>query len=243
MARESEATPVTAATRLPADAEHPVAATVVLMRDGVDGVEVLMLERPHHRGSFAGAWVFPGGGVDDEDRREDDPADVAEESLARRSAVREVREETGLELATDALVTAACWTPPAEAPRRFRTWFYWAVAPAGDVVISPEEVVDHVWIRPSRALERHGAGDFMLVPPTWVTLYDLAQHTSVEAALAAVRAVETQIFKTRIGSNEQGMVLYWQGDVAHAEDGSLESVGGRHRLEVGALPWVYTRSD
>ena len=79
MARESDATPSTAATRLPADAEHPVAATVVLMRDGVDGVEVLLLERPHHRGSFAGAWVFPGGGVDEEDRLESDPADVAEE--------------------------------------------------------------------------------------------------------------------------------------------------------------------
>ena len=139
--------------------------------------------------------------------------------------MREVREETGLEVATETLVTAACWTPPAEAPRRFRTWFYWAAAPDGDVVISPEEVVDHVWIRPSQALERHAAGELMLVPPTWVTLHDLAQYESVEAALAAVRAVETQNFKTRIGSNEQGMVLYWQGDVAHAEDGCARERG------------------
>lgn len=243
MAHESDATPSTAATRLPADAEHPVAATVVLLRDSVEGLEVLLLERPRHRGSFAGAWVFPGGGVDDEDRLESDPADVAEETLARRGAVREVREETGLDVAGDSLVTAACWTPPAEAPRRFRTWFYWAVAPVGEIVISPEELVDYAWMRPAHALHRHGVGDLMLVPPTWVTLYELAQHASVDAALAAVRAVEAENYVTRIGQNEQGMVLYWQGDAAHAEDGSPENEGGRHRLEVGALPWVYTRSD
>ena len=241
MARESDATTSTAATRLPADAEHPVAATVVLMRDGVDGIDVLLLERPRHRGSFAGAWVFPGGGVDDEDRLESDPADIVEETLARRSAVREVREETGLEVGNEALVTAACWTPPAEAPRRFRTWFYWAAAPGGDIVISPDEIVDYAWIRAAQALERHAAGRLMLVPPTWVTLNELAQYESVEAALSAVRAVQTQIFVPRITQSEQGNVLLWQGDAAHA-DGQLASAGGRHRLEIGSLPWVYSRS-
>ncbi|HEX5858760.1 MAG TPA: NUDIX domain-containing protein, partial [Microbacterium sp.] len=41
----------------------PVAATVILARDGADGLEVLLIERPD-RGSFAGAWVFPGGKLD-----------------------------------------------------------------------------------------------------------------------------------------------------------------------------------
>jgi len=40
------------------------AATVVLLRDGERGVEVLLAERPRDRGSFAGAWVFPGGAVE-----------------------------------------------------------------------------------------------------------------------------------------------------------------------------------
>ena len=49
-----------ARTRRPEDATDPaipVAATVVLLRDAGDGLEVLMIERPD-RGSFAGAWVF-----------------------------------------------------------------------------------------------------------------------------------------------------------------------------------------
>jgi 8-oxo-dGTP pyrophosphatase MutT (NUDIX family) len=40
------------------------AATVVLAREGDQGVEVLLLRRPHRSGFAAGAWVFPGGRVD-----------------------------------------------------------------------------------------------------------------------------------------------------------------------------------
>ena len=218
--------------------------------DGTDGgiadsgsrLEVLLLERPRDRGSFAGAWVFPGGALDGEDRQPNDPADVTEEVLASRSALREVREETGLVVPSEALVTAACWTPPVEAARRFRTWFYWAAAPGGDVVIPPEEIVDYAWMRPTLALERHAAGELTLVPPTWVTLHNLARYKSVGDALAAARLKGPAHFATRIATNEQGMVFFWQGDAAHAEDGELESAGGRHRLEAGALPWVYSRS-
>ena len=48
-------------------ANHPVpAATVVLVRDGRDGMETLMLRR-NSRGAFGGMWVFPGGQVDPSD--------------------------------------------------------------------------------------------------------------------------------------------------------------------------------
>ena len=43
------------------------AATVVLVRDGATGLEVLMLHRAS-RVAFGGMWVFPGGKVDEEDR-------------------------------------------------------------------------------------------------------------------------------------------------------------------------------
>ena len=69
------------------------AATVVLLRDGERGVEVLLAERPRDRGSFAGAWVFPGGAVDEADAA---GGSVDTEDAARRAAVRETREEIGL---------------------------------------------------------------------------------------------------------------------------------------------------
>lgn len=47
------------------------AATLVLLRDGADGLEVFCVERNRKSGFMAGALVFPGGKVDDGDR---DPA-------------------------------------------------------------------------------------------------------------------------------------------------------------------------
>ena len=48
-----------------------LASTVLLARDGADGIEVFMVKR-HHKIDFAsGAMVFPGGKVDDDDN---DPA-------------------------------------------------------------------------------------------------------------------------------------------------------------------------
>src|SRR6478609_4433246 len=112
-----------ARSRRPEDATDPsvpVAATVVLLRDGKDGLEALMIERPD-RGSFAGAWVFPGGKLEPADRR---AADEPEEAVARSAGVRETREETALAVDPEALVTLSCWDPPPGLALRIRTWFF-----------------------------------------------------------------------------------------------------------------------
>ncbi|WP_157114527.1 hypothetical protein [Halioglobus japonicus] len=46
------------------------AATVLLLRDGADGVEKLM--RKNSRIVFRGFWVFPGGRIDPEDGSDQD---------------------------------------------------------------------------------------------------------------------------------------------------------------------------
>ena len=43
------------------------AATVMLLRDGADGIEVCMLQRNLNSDFVGGAYVFPGGGVDPAD--------------------------------------------------------------------------------------------------------------------------------------------------------------------------------
>lgn len=50
------------------DVELRDAATILLVRDGDDGVEVLMLRRNAALEFSPGAYVFPGGAVDDADR-------------------------------------------------------------------------------------------------------------------------------------------------------------------------------
>lgn len=46
------------------------AATVMLLRDGADGLEVFMLQRTHGASFARGQYVFPGGKVDDADHGE-----------------------------------------------------------------------------------------------------------------------------------------------------------------------------
>lgn len=217
-----------------------VAATVVLLRDGPDGPEVLLLERPRHRGSFAGAWVFPGGSVDPEDRDGDSVG--GEEPGVRRAAVREVREEAGLDLAPDSLVAISCWVPPEGIPKRLRTWFYLAPDPGGPLTLAPDECVDALWLRPQDALDRHSTGELRLVPPTWVTLHGLVGQASVAKILATARDSEHEHYATRAGTSATGSTFFWADDVAHADDALVDADGARHRLEIGALPWVYRRS-
>lgn len=89
-------------------AEPRPAATVVLMRDGADGLEVLLLKRHRASGFVPGAYVFPGGRTDEGDA---DPRLVQDCEIPERGgvapyywfgAVREVFEETGVLLAQDA---------------------------------------------------------------------------------------------------------------------------------------------
>ena len=65
--------------------EVPLVQLVALLRDGDDGLEVLMVKRASTLEFHGGAWVFPGGRIDDADWA----ADAAEIEAARRAAARE----------------------------------------------------------------------------------------------------------------------------------------------------------
>lgn len=86
------------------------AATVMLVREGSDGPEVLMMLRNVNSDFVGGAYLFPGGAVDatDGDDEHRMVAHVAEgrEFEPRVAAVREAFEEAGVLLAVD---SAGAW--------------------------------------------------------------------------------------------------------------------------------------
>lgn len=103
---------------MPDESGPPVrdAATVMLVRDGADGMEVFMLRRNLNSDFVGGAYVFPGGAVDEADRHSDleavcrgrtdaeasDLLSVTEGGLAYWvAAIRECFEEAGVLLAYD----------------------------------------------------------------------------------------------------------------------------------------------
>jgi len=221
-----------------ADPGIPVAATVILARDAAEGLEVLLIERPD-RGSFAGAWVFPGGKLDPADAGAD--ATPSEEADARRAAVRETLEETGLVVRPGDLVPLSCWDPPPGLPLRIRTWFFAVRAPDGELRLEPREAVTARWMRPADALRRHARGELTLYPPTWVTLSGLAEAVDVEGLLDATRVAGVRTFETQVRRGPDGPVFFWGEDEEYDGEGRATASGARHRLEVGALPWTYTR--
>jgi 8-oxo-dGTP pyrophosphatase MutT (NUDIX family) len=225
---------------MPDDAPPPAipAATVVLIRDGDEGLETLMLHRSS-KVAFGGMWVFPGGRIDDEDRH---PDDADEEASARRAAVREAIEECALVVDPAEVVAFSHWTPPPVTDRRYATWFFLAPVAPGEVVVDGSEMVDHRWLPPAEVLARRDRGEVDLAPPTWVTLHDLTEVADVQEAIAlAGRRDPIPQYETHWVHVPDGGVTLWQGDAGY-ESGDLEAPGGRNRLWMVRSGWRLERN-
>lgn len=214
------------------------AATVVLVRDGAGGIEALLLRRNSRLGFAGGAWVFPGGRVDEGDRHPGE--DVVD--AARRAAVREAAEEAGLVVDASALVPFSHWTPPMVKIKRFSTWFFLAEAPANKVEIDGGEIVEHLWVTPTEAFGRHAAGEVELLPPTWVTLELVSRHDTVADLLAHAVDRPIDVHVTKFVTDEDGhTVSLWAGDAGY-ESADPSIPGPRNRLHMTDGAWRYERT-
>jgi len=224
----------------PTGAEAAPAATVVLLRDGEAGLEVLLARRSSQLAFHGGAWVFPGGRIDPEDYA-DDPSDLP--AAARRAAAREAMEEAGVEVDADALVHLSNWTTPEISPKRFATWFFAGSVAGGDEVADGGETEEVRWFRPVDALAGREAGEIELAPPQWVTLNGLQHHATVEDALAAIRAAEIDDFLPRFQwLDGGGAICLYHEDVGYADRGFIDAEGPRHRLVMREEGWEYIRT-
>jgi 8-oxo-dGTP pyrophosphatase MutT (NUDIX family) len=176
---------------------RPAASLILLRRGGRHrqrGVEVLLVRRTPEASFMPGVWVFPGGVVESDEavprgiEGEDSAADGVE--LAHRAcAVRELREEAGIELPAELeLRPWSRWITPEAAPVRFDTRFYVALAPAHSPP-RPDgaETTDAAWISPREALERHRSDEMPLVFPTIKHLEALQPYAEAQEVLEAAR--------------------------------------------------------
>jgi 8-oxo-dGTP pyrophosphatase MutT (NUDIX family) len=185
---------------------RPAASIVLLRRGGKHSqraLEVLLLKRTEAASFMPGAWVFPGGSVD--------PADGEGPDGFRTCAVRELREEAGIELPPDEELVPFCrWVTPEIVSRRFDAWFFLALAPAHTPPkVDDGEIVDARWFEPAAALAAADAGEVVVPFPTRVQLGWLAEHPTSVAALAAYRGHSTEpIMPELVGEgDEQRLVL------------------------------------
>ncbi len=168
------------------------AATVILLRGGGEGLELLLVRRNPRARFMGGVWVFPGGAVEHTEGDDD--------RAHRAAAVRELREEAGVALpSAEALVKFSRWITPAAVRTRFDTHFFLALLPPGQQPrVDGEECVELGWFTPAGALDAHRAGEIVLVFPTIKHLEQLSAFTTAAEVLAHARGRTVQAVQPRV---------------------------------------------
>jgi glyoxylase-like metal-dependent hydrolase (beta-lactamase superfamily II)/8-oxo-dGTP pyrophosphatase MutT (NUDIX family) len=159
-------------------------ATIVVLRDGAAGLEVLLLQRAERDDANGGAWVFPGGLVDAADGSADEPNDPHDGQTAadRRfvaAALRECFEECGLLFARDPLgampnaTTLEAWQPwRSQMNRHQRTWTQLMQATGWTAAADALQPLSH-WVTPLGLKKRYNTRFFVSKAP-------LGQSVSVD---------------------------------------------------------------
>jgi 8-oxo-dGTP pyrophosphatase MutT (NUDIX family) len=183
-----------------------MAASLIGVRDGSDGPEILVIERTLDHRFLPGYVAFPGGAVDEEDAVLAGRWFGDEREVGRAAAIREFAEEVGLAV-TDGAVTAvepsaplasidrsppsvtdlpevARWIAPERVPVRFDARYYAvrmdrAARPRADGV----EAAAAWWESPASVIASWEAGHRLLYWPTHFTMLALAKRRTVDELL------------------------------------------------------------
>jgi 8-oxo-dGTP pyrophosphatase MutT (NUDIX family) len=144
--------------------------------------------------------------------------------LAGTASLAEVLDRRGLVLRTDLLTPWARWITPEASPRRYDTWFFAAALPPGQAATAapeghadPGESESGAWLRPASALEAARAGQMTLLPPTAVTLGELAGHPDVPAILARRLVITPRLPKVIVEDGRVRLALPESGPQAGEE--------------------------
>jgi len=131
------------------------------------------------------------------------------------------------------LVYWSHWITPSLEPKRFDTRFF-AIAVPPDQAASADrsELTEHAWVRPARVHQAIERREIRVVPPTLLTLEDLAEsharHGSLAAMLEAERGRPTPPVMPRIEvrSDEFRVVMPWDAGYAQVAGEGYAPVGG-----------------
>ena len=160
------------------------------------------------------------------------PADLVSDSaalaadrhalLTGSASLSEVLGRRGLLLRADLLTPWARWITPEASPRRFDTSFFAAALPPGQTATAaPEGFGDHAdpgesesgtWLGPATALEAAQAGEITLLPPTAVTLGELAVHQDVAGIMARHRVITPRLPKVVVQDGQARLAMPQVGE-------------------------------
>lgn len=216
------------------------AATAVIVREADQGFEVLLMQRVSKKPGKQGLWVFPGGVLEDVDcvAGEDDEAN------ARRAACRETQEESALIIDPADLAMISHWTTPDFEPRRWSTWFFLTDKYEGELQADGEEMAEGVWFTPAEAVERHKAGELVVLPPTIVTLTELERCKAISEVFAFYAARQIPWIAPRLAENksdDDAVSMLYAGDAGYdTNDATVPGSRNRSILRKGIWEYQFT---
>jgi len=211
-------------------------ATVMVLRDQPEGLQVLLMRRHARSRELGGAHVFPGGKLDPADQAHALPdSDPAAQRLAQAlsedglppalawglhvAACRETREECGLQLDPLQLLPWSRWiTPrqPSVTRKRFDTRFFVVAAPPNqEAVHDNHEATEVLWVTPVQALQRLEAGAIDLAPPQIMSLIDLLRFEAVAQVLAVAAQRPPPLIEPEPFDEAGARVICYPGDPRH----------------------------
>jgi 8-oxo-dGTP pyrophosphatase MutT (NUDIX family) len=184
------------------------ASSVIIVRDGGEGMEILFVRRAKELKFMGGAWVFPGGALQPED------GDVADELAWKAAGVRETWEEARIALSGPSeLVPFSRWITPEMVPMRFDTRFYLAAAPEGAEPAPDRQEIDHAeWWTAAKALRLFVENAAELHFPTIKQVERLAEFACAADAIDAHRFHEAEPILPRVAVGDDGFEILLPGE-------------------------------
>jgi 8-oxo-dGTP pyrophosphatase MutT (NUDIX family) len=127
---------------------------------------------------------------------------------ARELAFTEFLDRRGLVLRTDLLGVWSGWLTPVFEPRRYRTWFFVALLPEGQVTRDVSTESSSVtWMPAMAAVSAVEAGDMFMLPPTYLTCLEVGQCSDPAAVLAQAADREVDMFTPEVVPADDEFVL------------------------------------
>ena len=113
-----------------------------------------------------------------------------------------------LVLRTDLLGVWDAWLTPVFEPKRYRTWFFVAALPTGQVTRDVSTESSSVaWIPARAAAVRADGGELALMPPTYLTSMEVGEYSSPEEVLAVAASRTVEMFTPAVEPLGEGWTL------------------------------------
>jgi 8-oxo-dGTP pyrophosphatase MutT (NUDIX family) len=128
--------------------------------------------------------------------------------IDRRESLSGLLRRRGLGLRADLLRPWAHWITPELEPRRYDTRFFVAALPPGQYTRHVGGEADAtMWLTPRAALDRHARQELAMLPPTVVTLAELAEYATAADVLGAAAGRDIAPVLPRIVLTDGGAEL------------------------------------